>query len=228
MSNDPESPSVRALRRRWKPRKEQLAESGKSADLGIRLHRAWSWMARIEQLGESKLVNDDDRLIYSWIALNSLYGRWDSKKREPMPDWKTLTDFTSLLFRLDQDKTLESLLIEHKKLVASLLEDAYLSQYFWEEPSERRARQAQNSSRRMGGMYIEKRFPMVLDEALKRVYLARCQLVHGAATYKGQLNRTALRRCARFLALLLPAASLILIDHAPDEGWGDMCYPPMS
>ena len=54
----------------------------------------------------------------------------------------------------------------------------------------------------------------------------RCQLVHGAATCNGQLNRTALRRCSTMLGHLLNAILLVWIDHGADEDWGPMCYPP--
>ena len=46
---------------------------------------------------------------------------------------------------------------------------------------------------------------MILDELLARVYLMRCQLVHGAATYGGKLNRTSLKRCVMMMQRLLPA-----------------------
>lgn len=69
---------------------------------------------------------------------------------------------------------------------------------------------------------------MVLDEVLERVYLMRCQLVHGAATYGGKLNRTSLRRCVMMMQRLLPTLLLVWIDHGADEDWGPMCYPPMG
>ena len=49
------------------------------------------------------------------------------------------------------------------------------------------------------------RWTMILDEILARVYLMRCQLVHGAATYGGKLNRTSLKRCVMMMQRLLPA-----------------------
>ena len=69
---------------------------------------------------------------------------------------------------------------------------------------------------------------MVLDEILDRVYVMRCQLVHGAATYGGKLNRTSLKRCVMMMQRLLPALLLVWIDHGADEDWGPMCYPPMD
>ena len=68
---------------------------------------------------------------------------------------------------------------------------------------------------------------MLVDRALERVYLLRCQLVHGAATCGGRLNREALAQCAQFVQQLLNAILLIVIDHGRDEDWGPMCYPPL-
>ena len=74
----------------------------------------------------------------------------------------------------------------------TLLEDAYLSDYFWEEPSAKRAGQSKKSMYNAQGWYVQKLWAKVLDEVLDRVYLLRCQLVDGAATYGGKLNRTSL------------------------------------
>ena len=110
----------------------------------------------------------------------------------------------------------------------SLLDDEYLSGYFWQEPSASRARQSRRAAHDAHTWYIEKRWTMVLDEILDRVYLMRCQLVHGAATYGGKLNRTSLKRCVMMMQRLLPALLLVWIDHGADEDWGPMCYPPMG
>jgi hypothetical protein len=69
---------------------------------------------------------------------------------------------------------------------------------------------------------------VVLDEILDRVYLMRCQLVHGAATYGGKLNRTSLWRCVTMMQRLLLALLLVWIDHGADEDWGLMCHPPVG
>jgi hypothetical protein len=56
----------------------------------------------------------------------------------------------------------------------------------------------------------------------------RCQLVHGAATYGGKLNRTSLGRCVTMMQRILPAVLGVWIDWGADEDWGDMCYPPIG
>ena len=69
---------------------------------------------------------------------------------------------------------------------------------------------------------------MILERCLERVYLLRCQLVHGAATYGGKLNRTSLKRCVMLLDCLLPAMLHVFADHGADRDWGLLCYPPLK
>ena len=69
---------------------------------------------------------------------------------------------------------------------------------------------------------------MILDRLLERVYLMRCQLIHGAATYGGKLNRTSLLRSVTLMGHLLPAVLLVWIDRGSGEVWGTMCYPPLG
>ncbi len=190
-------PTVRILRRRWKPHKERLQARDGEQPTSIRFHRACSWIARAEQNADTE--DRDLGLISLWIAFNSLYGRWDKRKREPKPDRECWRAFVDTLLRLDESDYIAAALTEHKRLVMSLLDDEYLSSYFWQEPSAKRAGQARNAKRNAQCWYVERRWVMVLDQLLDRVYLMRCQLVHGAATHGGKLNRTSLRRCVMMM-----------------------------
>ncbi len=218
--------TVRDLRRRWKPHKERLAAVGGEQPTSIRFHRACSWMARVEQMPDEQ--DHDLGLVSLWIAFNSLYGQWDAGRREPRPDRESWRAFVDRILRLDRDSYIPTALLEHKRLVTALLEDEYLSSFFWQEPSVRRAGQSRKAAYSAQSWYIERRWAMVLDEILDRVYLMRCQLVHGAATCGGKLNRTSLRRCVMMMQRLLPALLLVWIDHGANEDWGPMCYPPMG
>lgn len=220
--------TVRDLRRRWKPTKEGPASAGQHEAICIRLHRCWSWLQRLEELDEAGIGVDDARLIYGWIALNSLYGRWDAEKREPVSDLYSFGQFLGRIVEADADDQLETLLLEHRDLVKAIVGDEYLSKHFWQDPSVEEARKAQGHARKLGSLYYEKRYISILDMVLKRVYLARCQLVHGAATHGGKLNREAVARCASFVGLFLAAASLVIIDHAWEGDWDGLCYPPMN
>jgi hypothetical protein len=183
-------------------------------------------MARVEQMPEGQ--DHDLGLVSLWIAFNSLYGQWDCQKREPRPDRESWRAFIDRILKLDSDGYVVSALQEHKRLVISLLDDEYLSGFFWQEPSALRAKQSRKAAYSAQTWYVEKRWTMVLDQILDRIYLMRCQLVHGAATYGGKLNRTSLKRCVMMMQRLLSAFLLVWIDHGADQDWGQMCYPPMS
>ena len=59
---------VHLLRRRWQPHKLRLTETGAGDATNTRLHRAFSWMVCVEQMGED--VDYDVPLIAQRIAFN--------------------------------------------------------------------------------------------------------------------------------------------------------------
>ena len=109
----------------------------------------------------------------------------------------------------------------------ALFDDEYLS-LLLAGALRQRAKKSRRSAYNAHTWYIENRWTMILDEILARIYVMRCQLVHGAATYGGKLNRTSLKHCVTMMQRLLPALLLLWIDHGADEDWGPMCYPPMD
>jgi len=229
MSNvDLESLTVRDLRRRWKPTKEGVAAGPERNTIRVRLHRCWSWLERVEELAAAGVETEDDRLIYGWVALNSLYGRWDWEQREPVNDLDSLTSFLERLWAFDHDGALPALLLTNRALARSIVGDEYLSRFFWKYPGQDQIRSVRNLRRKFDVWLEEGHFAKALDLTLKRVYLARCQLIHGGATYRSSLNRASIGRCAAFVQLFVRAASLIIVDHAWEEDWGDICYPPMD
>lgn len=214
--------TVRDLRRRWKPHKERLA----GHPTAIRVHRACSWLDRAEKLDQA--VDSDLVLINQWIALNALYGQWSQERNELKEDRSGWREFFDRLLRLDQGGHLAGVLTEHRPLVLSLLEDEYLAGFYWKEPTEQSKQSARNQKKKAQSWYFEKNWTILLDRLVERIYLLRCQLIHGAATCGGKLNRTALRRSTQMLWHLMPAVLLVIIDHGADEDWGLLCYPPME
>lgn len=217
--------TVRDLRRRWKPTKERLNSEHDSHPTAIRVHRAFSWMARVEDLEDG--ADLDVALICQWVAFNALYGQWNGEKREPAPDTVSWQQFLGRVLKLDESGHIGKVLTEHKKLVMSILDDEYLSRFYWEDPSDLRARKSKKAKFNAQTWYLEKRWVMVLDRLVERIYLMRCQLMHGAATFGGKLNRTSLHHCSIMLEHLLQGVLLTLIDHGAEEDWGAMCYPPL-
>jgi hypothetical protein len=216
--------TTRELRRRWKPRKEALLAASEDHATCIRLHRAFSWLDRCEKDADG---DPDLSLIFLWIAFNALYGQWDVNHREPLPDRASWRSFLDRLIKIDASNHIAEMLMNERERVMAILDDEYLSGFFWEEPSDIRASKSKKAKFDARTWYLEEKWRMILDRLLERVYLLRCQLVHGAATHGGRLNRTSLRRCVQMMRRFMNAVCLVVIDHGSEEDWGRMCYPPL-
>jgi len=70
-----------------------------------------------------------------WITFNGLDGQWNAQKRKPRLDWESWRAFVDRILAVDRDGYVAQALGEHKRLVISLLEDQYLSTFFWQDPS---------------------------------------------------------------------------------------------
>lgn len=215
---------VHALRRRWKPHKERLHAVDRNHPTTIRFHRACSWLQRGADLGDS---DHDLKLLSLWIGFNALYGSWDPDRCQPAPERETWQSFLSRLLAQDASQHLATVLQEHKPLVMSILEDEYLSGFFWGDPGPERAGRSKRVMYDARTWYVTGRWGAILDRVMDRIYFLRCQLVHGAATHGGQLNRQSLRRCVTLLEQVLIGTLQAFIDHGSDVDWGLMCYPPL-
>lgn len=217
--------TVRDLRRQWKPHKERLKQVDPEHQTNVRFHRACSWMQRAEQVTEK--TDLDVALLSQWTAFNSLYGQWDESSREPLRDAVSWRSFMNRMLALDESGFIADALVENKPLVVSIYDDEYLSRYFWEEPTPKRANKAKKAKYEARTWFLEGNWTMILERVIERIYLLRCQLIHGAATYNSSLNPTAIRRCSQMMDHLLRSFLLVWINHGADEDWGPMCYPPM-
>ena len=218
--------TVRDLRRLWQPHKERLSAEQSGHSTVVRFHRACSWIQQAEQ-GQD--VKDLDHVLLSqWIAFNALYGQWDAEKREPRPDRASWRKFTDRMLRLDNQNSIIDALVDNKPLVITIYEDEYLCDHFWEDPSDRQATRSRQAKFKARSWYVENNWTRILDDLLERIYLLRCQLVHGAATYNSSLNRIAIRRCSQMMDHLLTSFLLVWIHDGADKNWGEMCYPPMN
>jgi hypothetical protein len=216
---------VHQLRKRWKPQKERLLAKRSDHPTPIRFHRACSWLARVEQMDESDV---DLALIAQWIALNSLYGQWDLEKSSAVADRECWRVFLDRIVDLDADGVLPAMLVEHRGLVMMLCEDPYLNDLFWKDPRAERAPQLRRKKFSAQSWYFENNWKLILEAVADRIYLMRCQLIHGAATFGGSLNRRSLKHCALMMSQVISAVLLVLIDHGAEEDWGIMCYPPVQ
>lgn len=217
--------TIRDLRRLWKPHKLRLLEADPKHPTTIRFHRACSWIQRAELLGDGE--DQEFTLVSYWVAFNALYGQWDSDRQEPLADRMSWKQFLDRMLNLDENQILGNCLKENRSLVMMILEDAYLSRYFWKEPTPKRAGQSRKVKFDAQTWYLQSSWHLMLERVVERIYLLRCQLVHGASSYNSSLNRDAMSHCSRMMKDLLRGILEIWIQNGADEDWGTMCYPPL-
>ena len=95
--------------------------------LGLRVHRALSWVER------AKLCEDDDdaRFIFLWMALNSAYA--DEIQRLRGTEQSVLDQFLNRLVSLDRENLLyEMVWTKFAGPVRLLLDNQFVFQPFWD------------------------------------------------------------------------------------------------
>jgi hypothetical protein len=113
--------------------------------------------------------------------------------------------------------------------VNKLLENFYLSNTFWRDPRNPKAKQwAAQDAHHLDRNLKDGAHNKVLAQVMDRLYVLRGQLMHGAATGGGKLNRQTLRYCLWLLELLTPLLIHVVIEHGRHDDWPDLCYPPIG
>jgi hypothetical protein len=212
-----------SLRGRFKQRQEETG--GVYQNWQIRVHRSLSWLKRAGEPSEEEL---DLRFILHWIALNALYSRWDPERNAPAQDSFSRTRFLHRVCDMDPPM-IARLLKEQRSRVKKILENWYLSDVFWKDPATpgNKGRAAADAN------YLDRNLKnhehcKVLQQVMDRLYVLRGQLMHGAATGGGKLNRQTLRYSLALMEVLVPLLIWIVIEHGCDDDWPELCYPPLS
>jgi hypothetical protein len=212
--------TVHQLRRQWKPQKLRLQSKKPNHPTAIRFHRACSWLDHAQK----QVLPPDLLLIVQWIAFNALYAQGDDENGD-IQSWKV---FLEHILEIDSDGVLGKCLRDNRPLVLDIVSDQYLSGFFWRSIGRRNPFDAASERAKCTNLLNRSDWHRVLHELIHRIYLLRCQMAHGAATFGSELNRTALKRCTRMLEHLLPAILLVWSKHGADEDWGPIPYPPLQ
>jgi len=196
--------------------------------LGLRVHRALSWLDRAEQLGTQGDL--DGQFIFLWIAFNAAYAT-EIDEQYRTAEQVTSRAFLRRLVELDAPRRrIEGLVwTEFTKSIRVLLDNPYVFKPFWDfhtgaiDEAEWKRKFA--AAKRAAHRALERQNTVtVLGIVLARIYVLRNQLIHGGATWKSQVNRDQLRDCTIFMAKLVPLVVEIMMDH-PQVHWGPACYP---
>ena len=207
----------------------QRAERGEwPENVGLRVHRALSWLNRAEQLGEQDDL--DGQFIFLWVAFNAAYAtEIDERYRES--EQQTFRAFLEKLAGLDAPRKRFDALVwtEFPKSIRVLLDNRFVFADFWHwqngslPEAEYKAKFA--AANRAAHVALGRQDTVtVLSIVLSRIYVLRNQLVHGGATWGSSVNREQLRDCTNFMAKLVPLVIEIMMDH-PQTLWGQGVYP---
>jgi len=191
----------------------------------IRVHRSLSWSIRAATLAQQ---HPEAELLYLWIALNSLYARWNNERNVPDQDHPSRGDFLRAFTSVETDRVIEFLRVS-KPILRKLLGSPYLSNVFWRDPTSARAADlARQDVYNLDRLLRDRRADKLLNAALDRVFVFRGQLVHGASSGGSRLNRSSLESCLEFMRGVVPLLQHLVIEHGAHDDWPDLCYPPVE
>jgi len=208
--------------------RQRAERQGWPENLGLRVHRALSWLHRAEQLASADDV--DGEFLVLWIAFNAAYAtEIDEKYRES--EQQTFRTFLEKLTQLDVGKQRFEQLVwqEFPKSIRVLLDNKFVFADFWKFQNgsllEAEWQRSFAAANRAAHAAVGKRDTVtVLSIVLSRIYTLRNQVTHGGATWGSSVNRAQMRDCTNFMAKLVPLVIEVMMDH-PGTLWGDAVYP---
>lgn len=195
-------------------------------NLGLRVHRALSWLNRAEVESEG---DPDARFIFLWIAFNAAYAT-DIDERPEGNEQRIFNAFLEKLIGLDKQNRLGELVWNsYPHAIRVLMDNPYVFPGFWAyqkgHQSDEQWRDSFAAAKKAANHALAREdTATVLAIVLSRIYTLRNQLMHGGATWNGQANREQLRDCVNVMAQLVPAVIEIMMDN-PNTLWGEVSYP---
>ena len=193
---------------------------------GLRVHRAISWLQGAER---AAAADSDLAFICYWIAFNAAYVQHAYLHRE-YAEPKFFRWYFKQIVALDANKVIyDAIWQRFSGPIRTLVGNRYVFAPFWRSqhgeagPDDwRRAFRAQGRAALQAVRRQDTE--SVLEILFSRLYVLRNQLMHGGATWQGEVNRQQVRDGERIMAFLVPHFVDLMMDH-PHEGWGEPPYP---
>jgi hypothetical protein len=196
------------------------------AALHVRVTRCLSWLQHIEESESQGTGGSDARLVFGWIALNALYGCWDYVLQRGKDNDTAMGELVDRVCRADRDGALDNALNGLRRQIHTIGRDEGLSRSWWRTETPEVPPGHDREASRMLDALGEGRVAEALRRLLLRIYVARCQLVHGGATCGSALNRDAVDACAHALVPLVLAIVGVIIGRCSELERPTPCYPP--
>ena len=206
--------------------KQRAIRDGFPETMGLRVHRAISWIGR----GEACVDDDDARFIFLWIAFNAAYADEQEFQSIAPGERAAFVDFFGKLDQLDKDRRIyQALWQRFSGPVRMLMENRYVFNPFWQHHNgidgfDDWEDRFKASARSFAQAFQAGDTARVLSFVFDRLYVLRNQLVHGGSTWNSSVNRSQVQDGAEILGFLMPAFVDIMMDY-PIEDWGKPFYP---
>ncbi len=205
--------------------RQRALRDGFGDSLGLRVHRAISWLQRAAR-------EDDDRdaaFVFLWIAFNSAYSQ-DIGIAYHVSEKGRFKSFLSTLLSFDRDDRIYHLVwtrFPHE--IRLVLENQYVFGPFWNhqngiEGHDDWAERLEASVKKAKLALADKDTERVLNELFDRLYVLRNQIIHGGSTWSGAINRAQVKDGSEILGSLIPVFVELMMDN-PSHPWKEPIYP---
>jgi hypothetical protein len=212
--------SYEALKAKQRSLRDRFHEN-----LGLRIHRALSWLHRAELASEDA----DARFIFLWIAFNATYA-------EDVPDGITISErsvfdgfFQRILGFDHEQKIYNAIWNRFTGPIRLLLDNRYVFQPFWNHHNNIYGyadweERFHRSKTRLHQAIVEKNTRIILATVFDRLYVLRNQLIHGGATWNSSVNRVQIHDGTEILGFIVPVFISLMMDN-PTLAWAPPYYP---
>lgn len=192
--------------------------------IGLRVHRAISWLGRAEK----ETSDSDVRFILLWIGFNAAYA--SDIIEDISSERGAFRAYFDTLVELDKDHRIYNAVWERfPHEIRLLLNNKYVFAPFWNHHNniagfEGWAESLSQSQRVIAIAMTKRDTARILSVVFDRLYVLRNQIVHGGATWNSGVNRSQVGDGAAVLGYLLPLFVDIMMDN-PTRDWGKPFYP---
>lgn len=205
--------------------KQKILRDDFPETMGLRVHRALSWIARAEEADDA-----DGRFIFLWIAFNAAYADESEFQMIAPPAREAFADFFRKVNSLDPGQRIYNAIWENfSGPIRVLMENRFVFYAFWQHYNgmngyEDWGTRFYKSNRQFINAFKKRDTVRVLGNVFDRLYVLRNQLVHGGSTWNSDINRDQVRDGAAILEFLVPVFVDVMMDN-PQEDWGRPFYP---
>ncbi len=189
-----------------------------SADLKLRIQRAFSWFNKANSLDQEL----DLQFLSFWICLNALY----QQGTQQSDNTQCLNAFLTTIVIKDQYRKIETFISgQYRQRVISLLENKYLTQSYWDYQNQiirldACQQQLQQDHSDIRAAIEQRNITKILHLLFARLYMLNKQIINGGSSYQSDMNRKPLNESCTLLNRLLPIFMLIVLENTDI-----ICFP---